>query len=90
MAPLGIDPLKTPTESCSGIGGIAVAHYSAVAVEIPGFQTLMLYAGFTDGLENAGVGLLGHAGFFNRFKVTFDVRNGVFELEDPASEESGR
>lgn len=38
--------------------------------------------GFTPALDGTGMGLLGQHGFFDRFKVQFDLQNGVFYLED--------
>jgi hypothetical protein len=38
-------------------------------------------AGFTEGLESVGLGLLGQTGFFDQFTVTFNHRAGVFHVE---------
>jgi hypothetical protein len=42
---------------------------------------LDVYAGFTAGLERLGMGLLGQMGFFDRVKVLFDLKEGVFFVE---------
>lgn len=42
------------------------------------YQTLV---GFTPALEAPGFGLLGQNGFFDRFKVEFDLRNNAFYIE---------
>ena len=39
------------------------------------------YAGFTNGLEAQGIGLLGQSGFFENFGVTFDHKNRVFHID---------
>jgi len=36
--------------------------------------------GFTTALENAGIGLLGQNGFFDRFRIGFNLRKGIFTL----------
>ena len=42
-----------------------------------------LYAGFTTRLEQIGYGLLGQAGFFDRFNITFKHSQGIFQIEVP-------
>jgi len=44
--------------------------------------TYQTRVGFTPALEAFGVGLLGQQGFFDRFKVEFDLRAGVFYIEE--------
>lgn len=45
-----------------------------------------VYVGFSDsmneGYGEAGLGLLGQVGFFDRFKVVFDWSNKLFEIQD--------
>lgn len=45
--------------------------------------TFDVYAGFTAGLEALGIGLLGQAGFFDRFPTRFDLRDGTFSIDIP-------
>lgn len=42
-----------------------------------------VYAGFTMGLEQIGYGLMGQAGFFDKFNVTFRHSEGIFQIEGP-------
>lgn len=81
MAPLGIDPLSAPAEQCAGVGGAALAHFQNVTILLPGIVPYLVRASFTDGLDRWGLGLLGQAGFFDRFNVHFSLRRGIFEIE---------
>jgi|SRR5271156_1658478 hypothetical protein len=78
---LRIPLLHAPRESMGGLGGYSVAHHWDVNVEIPGLTSFPVRAAFTAGLDHVGFGLLGQAGFFERFIVHFDLRKRVFELE---------
>ena len=40
-----------------------------------------MYAGFTTGMDQLGIGLLGQAGFFEAFKITFDFANKLYHIE---------
>jgi len=86
VQPLGLDPLLTSAESTSGVGSYAVptffwdivVHLHGTPISFPG------RAGFTDGPNRIGLGLLGQDGFFNRFGVRFDLcRSASFEIEVP-------
>lgn len=81
MAPLEISSILTPAESTAGVGGLALAHFCDLRVELPEIADFPVYAAFTDGLDLAGLGLLGQTGFFDRFKVAFDLRQEFFEIE---------
>ena len=65
-------------------------HSIKVHVEILGhWYSFDCYAGFQDGLNHLGMGLLGRKGFFDLFEsVTFDnVRNIVeFKMDSPISQ----
>jgi hypothetical protein len=39
------------------------------------------YVGFTEGLEESGIGLLGQTGFFENYSVRFDHKAKLFHLE---------
>ncbi len=52
--------------------------WNGVSTEQP--LSFDLYAGFCDTLEHVGIGLLGQAGFFSRFAVSFDQRNASFDV----------
>lgn len=64
-------------------GGVTYYHQIKVYMQIQG-QTWHFdcYAGFLDGLDQFGFGLLGHHGFFNLFEsVTLDNKKKVVELK---------
>lgn len=60
----------------------SLAKYSPHAVQL-GVINFQVYAGFTTGLDQFGIGLLGQDGFFDKFKITFDYTHGLYSLETP-------
>ena len=82
MQPLGLDALNCPSEVISGVGGSSSSQYSNVEIDFGPFR-ITVYAGFTIGLDPIGFGLLGQAGFFDRFNITFKHSQGVFQIEVP-------
>jgi hypothetical protein len=84
MQPLGLDPLKAPVEMTSGVGSTNVpTHFSNVVIDLQGVIQIPVYAGFSTGMDQLGFGLLGQAGFFEAFKITFDFANKIYYLEAP-------
>lgn len=80
--PLGLDPLTKPASATSGVGYQFVStFYWPIRIEFPGVTALDVYAGFTPGLDNVGVGLLGQSGFFDRVDVLFNQRLGTFSID---------
>jgi hypothetical protein len=70
------------SSNTAGVGGSMVpTFYWPVKIEFPGVLALDVYAGFTAGLDNVGLGLLGQNGFFDRAKVLFDHKAGLFHVE---------
>ncbi len=83
MQPLGLDPLSAPVDLTSGVGSTNVpTHFTNVTLDFGAMQ-FTVYAGFTTGLDPIGMGLLGQAGFFDRYKVTFDYQHKLFSIEVP-------
>jgi hypothetical protein len=83
MQPLGLDPLIAPVDMTSGLGSNSVpTHYSNVTLDL-GIMNFQVYAGFTAGMDQHGIGLLGQQGFFDKFKISFDYTNAQFVLEIP-------
>jgi len=83
MQPLGLDPLTAPTEMSSGLGTTNMpTHFCNITIDL-GVIKIPVYAGFTVGMDQLGFGLLGQAGFFEAFKITFDYRNKLFHVEIP-------
>jgi hypothetical protein len=79
MAALGIDPGSTLSQSTMGVGGVSLTYFREVTIEVPRFAAISAYVGFSVGMEPWGIGLLGHRGFLDRFKVTFQPKH--FEIE---------
>jgi hypothetical protein len=73
------------TDTVGGVGNAAnLLYYDTVEIRIP-FQTGLLsfaaVVGFTQGMEAQGIGLLGQAGFFEKFRVQFDHKARLFYIE---------
>jgi hypothetical protein len=85
MQPLGLDPLTAPIEGCFGVGdgGGVITHFSEIIIDLQGITQFEAFAGFTTGLEQWGVGLLGQTGFFDKFRIEFDLPNNEFRIEIP-------
>ncbi len=59
------------------------AWFFPITLSIGTVISYQVSVGFTPALEGTGVGLLGQNGFFDRFKLEFDLRNSFFYLEAP-------
>lgn len=82
MSPLGLDHAKSPVEGTSGVGSTNLpTHFSDIVIDLQGLIQIPIYAGFTTGMDKLGIGLLGQAGFFEAFKITFDYASGFYHLE---------
>jgi hypothetical protein len=81
MQPLGLDPLTSPVNPTAGVGSSNVlTHFANVTLDFTAVQ-IAVYVGFTTGMDQHGMGLLGQAGFFENFKVTFDYKKKIFTVE---------
>lgn len=81
MQPLNLDPLTAPGESTVGVSTSQVStHFCNIEIDL-GPVRLPVYAGFTVGLDQMGIGLLGQDGFFDRFCVAFRHAEGIFQIE---------
>jgi len=81
---LGLDPLTARSATSSGLGSTNVpTYYWDIKIDLQGIITFNVYAGFTEGLEAWGLGLLGQSGFFDRFPISFDYRKDKFEIFIP-------
>ena len=83
-AQIGLGLERGKRHEFSGAGSHAqVAHFFDLRVAIPSTpRPIRFHAqiGFTSALEGAGIGLLGQNGFFDRFRVTFDLPRGLFVI----------
>lgn len=83
MNGLGLEPSIAPREGTIGVAEARVETFFCKVTLDFGVIQIPVLAGFTSGLEQSGVGLLGQAGFFDIFNVTFRKSAGVFQLELP-------
>ena len=58
------------------------ARFFPMTVAIGGFSPFRVSVGFASALDRTLIGILGQNGFFDHFAVGFDLRNGVFYIED--------
>lgn len=84
--PIGLDTLTMEKRWICGVGGIpARAYFAKITTDIvlPGGECISvpMRAGFTDGLDTVGFGLLGHHDFFDAFVVTFNGTKRAFTIE---------
>lgn len=79
---LDLNPLASPMETISGVASAGVpTHYFHVEIDLQGMVRFPVYAGFTTGLDDLGLGLLGQNGFFDRFHVHFKLPQRIYEIE---------
>ena len=83
-AQIGLDLRRGRRYEFSGAGSHSqIAHFFDLRVAILSTPRPILFQaqiGFTNALEGAGIGLLGQNGFFDKFRVTFDLPKGVFVI----------
>ena len=56
-------------------------HYADASLAVQSVAAFPARVGFTEGLDDWGLGLLGNRDFFERFRVFFDYSAGYFNLE---------
>jgi hypothetical protein len=79
---LKLDVLKLPKNATLGVGGVPnVTHYDTVQIDLGHGIVFSAYVGFTEGLESVGLGLLGQAGFFDKYDVHFSHNQKLFTIE---------
>jgi hypothetical protein len=79
---LDLDPLASPMETISGVASAGVpTHFFNLEIDLQGVVRFPVYAGFTTGLDDLGLGLLGQNGFFDRFHVHFKLPQRIYEIE---------
>lgn len=74
-----------PMQLTGGVGSTNVTSYADVEIHIlatPPFA-FPVYAGFTPGMNQQGIGLLGQSGFFDKFRVGFDHKAKLFHIDVP-------
>jgi len=77
-----LDPLQLKQQLTGGVGNTGnITYYDHLTVAIEGGPTFTAYAGFTEGLQAQGIGLLGQSGFFEKHVVTFDHAAREFHID---------
>ena len=78
---LGIPILNGEKESFVGIvGQQAIAYIHKVNFKIGGHQYSSIPVGFSYDVAPHGYGILGHCGFFDIFRIIFDLKKEQIEL----------
>jgi hypothetical protein len=79
---LKLDVLKLPKAITGGVGSTAnLTYYDTVSIDLGSGIAFTSYVGFTQGMEQVGLGLLGQAGFFEYYKVDFIYSKLSFTIE---------
>ncbi len=78
---LGLDVKKGKVLGFYGTSGRnQVAYFHEITFAIQG-QSITTLVGFSYGIESLSVGLLGQYGFFDKFKISFDIQNKSITLD---------
>jgi hypothetical protein len=79
---LGLDVLTMPKNLTIGVGSSAnTTYYGTLGIDVGMGIAFKSYVGFTTGLDSVGLGLLGQAGFFEYYNVTFRYKDRRFIIE---------
>jgi hypothetical protein len=79
---LNLDIKHLPRSTNRGVGSQGnVAYYTDVTIDLRNGIEFTAYAGFTEGLDAMGLGLLGQAGFFEHYNVEFRHSEKLFTVE---------
>lgn len=79
---LKLDVLKLPKALTGGVGSNAnTTYYDTIAVDLGNGIAFSAYAGFTKGMDQMGLGLLGQDGFSEHYRVEFLLSRKVFTIE---------
>ncbi len=77
---LGIEIEAAPELAFQGVSGAKeVAYLHRVDLVVSGLSSIALDVAFTNSMA-AGTGLLGQRGFFEQFRVNFDLSEKFFEI----------
>ena len=79
---LHLDIERMPRATNRGVGSQSnLTCYTDVAIDLGNGIAFTAYAGFTEGLDAMGLGLLGQAGFFEQYNVEFRHSERLFTIE---------
>jgi hypothetical protein len=78
---LGLDVLQMPQGVTGGLGTSTNTTYRAqITVDLGSGIEFAAYAGFTQGMDRMGLGLLGQLDFFDHFRVEFLLSQRIFTI----------
>jgi hypothetical protein len=76
---LKIDVLHLPKAMTGGVGnGSNLTYYDTLRIDLGSGIAFTSFVGFTQGLDGAGLGLLGQLGFFEYYNVDFLHSQGQY------------
>lgn len=79
---LGIDLLSLKKNVTGGVGSSGnVTYYADLEITLGRGIQFRSYVGFTDAMDRHGIGLLGQAGFFEYYNVSFFYPQKKFTIE---------
>jgi hypothetical protein len=79
---LKLDVLKLPKSLTGGVGSNAnITYYDTITIDLGNGIAFSAYTGFTQGMDQMGLGLLGQDGFFEHFRVEFLLSQKTFTIE---------
>jgi hypothetical protein len=81
---LKLDVLQLPKAMTGGVGSqMNPTYYDNVTIDMGNGIVFSAHAGFTQGMDSVGMGLLGQSGFFESFAVEFRHCDKIFTVEKP-------
>jgi hypothetical protein len=81
---LKLDVLSLPKAMTGGVGATTnVTYYANITIDIGHGISFPAYAGFTEGMNTQGIGLLGQADFFSVYNVAFSQNQNTFVIDVP-------
>jgi hypothetical protein len=79
---LKLDVLKLPKALTGGVGSSAnTTYYDTINIDLGNGIEFSAYTGFTQGMDQMGLGLLGQDGFFEHYRVEFLLSKKIFTIE---------
>ena len=81
---LKLDVLQLPKAMTGGVGSQTnTTYYDKISIDMGNGIVFNTYAGFTQGMDSVGLGLLGQSGFFESYVVEFRHCDKTFSVELP-------
>ena len=81
---LKLDVLQLPKAMTGGVGSQTnTTYYDNLTIDMGNGIVFAAYAGFTQGMDSVGLGLLGQSGFFDTYIVEFRHCDKIFTVEQP-------